>query len=207
MSRHYTSRPVITVQMPEYLKVALVDKSYATGIPLSIAARKLLALWVEGYVDLSPVNAVKIDDYKPQGAAQRLVKHDGPKVEFRDPLMDKRKATSEVKQLEVDGSDNSGVSQEIAGALGIGAGDTGEGAGRERRDNGRGREAVVVRKRSTGNKDGQVDCVSGPSGSATTDSGRAKEESRERPETERAAAELPSWVSKARLAKQAGPQA
>lgn len=207
MSRHYTSRPMVNIHMPEYLKVAIIDKSYATGIPLSIAGRKLFALWAEGFIDLSPTNAVKIDDYKPQGASQRLLKHNGPKVEFRDPLMDKRKSSNEVNNLEVDGSDNSGIAKEIAGELGIGTGDSGENLGRKGTNNSGGRKGVVLRKRSSGDQNRSVDCVSGPSGGATEDGGGTEEAGGKREEAQGNAAELPSWVSKARLVKQAGPQA
>ena len=126
---------------------------------------------------------------------------------YKRPLYDKFVEAYEVNNLEVDGSDNSGIAKEIAGELGIGTGDSGENSGRKGPNNSGGRKGVVLRKRSSGDQNRSVDSVSGPSGGATEDGGRTEEAGGEGEKAQGNAAEFPSWVSKARSLKQAGPQA
>lgn len=197
MARHYTSRPQVVTNLPEFLKVAVVDKSYNTGIPITTAVRKLLALWVEGFIDLSPKAKVQISDYKPvlKGVRTPVV---APIVNFYEPMSNKAVTTNVLENLEAK-SDNRAIAKEIV--IGI---DDRLRAAREAdgriRDYKRGAsEGVVIRKRPTPNKDERLDSVSGHGGVANSNGGHPIEAGSGTEESQGGCTQGPAPISESRF--------
>lgn len=168
---------------------------------MSVAGRKLYALWCEGFIDLSPTNRVQIDDYKPEGVPKRL-QAGNPTVQFVDPFLDKNKKELE----ELDGTDHSSTAKEIVGAINSRSGATREEAGRPAGDNAGGRETVVVRKRPAANEGRAVDSLSRSGRESDSHGGAAEETRRCQPQAQEGGAEVPVYLSKARLGKPTTPK-
>ena len=192
MARHYTSRPQVVTNLPEYLKVAVVDKSYNTGIPITTAVRKLLALWVEGFIDLSPTAKVQINDYKPV-----LTGASGPVTQFYEPLTMTDKAP--IKDTLEGTSDNRNVSKEIVSGINNRLDAAREADGRIREYKSGPSERMVLRKRPSSNKDQQLDSVSGSGGESDSHGGSATETGASAEENQGGSAQGTTLVSQSRF--------
>lgn len=192
MARHYTSRPQVVTNLPEYLKVAVVDKSYNTGIPITTAVRKLLALWVEGFIDLSPTAKVQINDYKPKTTGVPA-----PVTQFYEPLTMTDKAP--IKESLEGISDNRNISKEIVERIDTRLGAAREADGRIREYKSGPSERMVIRKRPVANKDGQLDSVSGSGGESDSHGGGATQEGASTEEGQGISAQGPTLLPQSRF--------
>jgi len=197
MARHYTSRPQVVTNLPEFLKVAVVDKSYNTGIPITTAVRKLLALWVEGFIDLSPKAKVQISDYKPvlKGVRTPVV---APIVNFYEPMSNKAVTTNVLENLEAK-SDNRAIAKEIVSGIDSRLAAAREADGRIREYKRGASEGVVIRKRPTPNKDQQLDSVLGSGGESDSDGGYPVETSSGAEEIKGGGTQGPAPISESRF--------
>lgn len=192
MARHYTSRPQVVTNLPEYLKVAVVDKSYNTGIPITTAVRKLLALWVEGFIDLSPTAKVQINDYKPKTTGVPA-----PVTQFYEPLTMTDKAP--IKQSLEGISDNRNISKEIVERIDTRLGAAREADGRIREYKSGPSERMVIRKRPASNKNGQLDSVSRSGGESDSHGGSATQEGSGAEEGQGVSAQGPTLLPQSRF--------